>query len=110
MLVFKAAQIIVATREEPKDWDMGGKKGTTHPATLCCLGFDGKASNIKIKAKTEDELNAKIAQLTIGKPYDLPIVEVIPVFKTGDRRASGFELVADIKIFAKAEPTNTKKP
>jgi len=109
MLMFKAAQVIVATLEEPKAWKMEGREGVTHAAVVCCLGHDGKASNIKIKGKSAEELNAKIGALTPGKPFDLPIIDVVPIFKQGDRRASGYELVADIKIRTESQPTNGKK-
>lgn len=104
MLAYKALQVIAATREEPKDWEMNGRKGTTHAATICVLGHAGKADNIKIKAKTADELNVKVDALTIGKPYDFPILEVVPVFKAGDRRPSSYELVADVRV-----PASTPK-
>ena len=98
MLVFKSLQVICATRNEAKDWSMNGKSGVSHSAFVCVVGMDGKASNIKIKAASAEDLNAKIGQLTIGKPYEFPIVEIVPVFKTGERKAASYEYVADVKI------------
>lgn len=96
-LVFKALQVICVTREEPKEWEMNGRKGVSHTAMVCCLGNDGKAANIKLKAAAAEELTEKISCLTIGKPYDLPVVEVVPIFKANERRPSAYELVASIK-------------
>ncbi len=98
MLMYRALQVIAATLEEPRDWEMAGRKGTIHSAMVCCLGHDGKASNLRIKAKTAEDIAAKVGALTVGKPADLPVVEVVPVFKAGDRRASAYELVCDVKI------------
>jgi hypothetical protein len=104
MLAYKALQVIAATREEPKDWEMNGKKGTTHAAMICVLGHAGKADNLKVKAKSAEELHAKLDALTLGKPYDFPIIEVVPIFKAGDRRPSAYEFVADIKPAAHPAP------
>jgi hypothetical protein len=79
---------------------MNGKSGTVYAATVCVLGHSGKADNLKIKAKTADELNAKIDVLTLGKPYDFPILEVVPIFKAGDRRPSAYEFVGDVRLSA----------
>jgi hypothetical protein len=65
--------------------------------------MDGKASNLKVKAKTAEDLVAKVGALTIGKPAELPVVEVVPVFRAGDRRASAYELVCDVRISANAK-------
>ena len=91
MLVYKAKQVIAVTLRDPKDWEMNGRKGTTHSAVLCVLGGDGNAENITLKAKTSEELKAKVAKFELAKPADVPIKEIIPVFKAGDRKPSGYE-------------------
>lgn len=93
MLVYKAAQVIACTRLEPKTWSMNGQNGTTHSAKMAVLGVDGTAENITLKAKTAEELNAKVAKYTLGKPGDVPIREVVPVFRSGDRKPSSYEFV-----------------
>lgn len=93
MLVYKAQQVIAATREDPKDWNFNGKTGTTHSARLACLGSDGNVATIKLKAKTEKELNEKVSRYTLGKAGEVPIHEIVPVFRQGDRKPSAYEYV-----------------
>lgn len=94
MIVFKAAQVIGCSLNEPKDWEMNGRKGTTHSAKLAVVGPKADVASITLKAKTADDLKKKVAAFTIGKPADVEISEIIPVFKAGDRRAASYELVA----------------
>ena len=94
MIVFKAAQVVAATLNEPKDWEMNGRKGTTHSAKLACIGPKADVASITLKAPTAEALKAKVASYTIGKPADVEIKEIIPVFKAGDRKAASYELVA----------------
>lgn len=93
-LVYDAAQVIGVVKLEPKDWDFGGKKGTTHAAKMAAYSASGDVANITLKAKTADELTKKVAQFTIGKPAKIAIREIIPVFKAGDRKPSGYEFAA----------------
>lgn len=94
MIVFKAAQVVACTKNEPKDWEMNGRKGTTHSAKLACIGPKADVASITLKAKTAEDLVKKVASYTIGKPADIEITEIIPVFKAGDRKAASYELVA----------------
>jgi hypothetical protein len=91
MLQYKALQVIAAVVLEPKDWEMGDRKGTTHAAKLAVLGKAGDVASITIKAKTADELKAKLALYPAGKAAEVPIVGVVPVFKAGDRKPSAYE-------------------
>jgi hypothetical protein len=94
MIVFKAAQVVACVLNEPKEWEMGGRKGTSHTAKLACIGPKADVASITLKATSADLLLAKIDAFTIGKPADIEIKEIIPVFKSGDRRAASYELVA----------------
>lgn len=94
MLVFKAQSVIAATQEEPKEWSMNGRSGTTHSARLAVVGPKANVAEIRLKAKTADELKAKVAKYTIGKPAEIEIHEIVPVFRSGDRRAASYEMTA----------------
>ena len=94
MLVFKATQVIACVKEEPKPWKMEGREGVTHSAKLAVVGAAADAVTIKLKCKSADELTLKIGKYPAGKPAEIPIVEVIPTFRPGDRRAASYELVA----------------
>ena len=93
MLMFKAQQVIGCTRDEPKPWTMEGRSGTTHSARLALYGSTGEVAEIKLKAKTAEELTSKVAKYTIGKPAEVPLTGVVPVFRAGDKRPSGYEYV-----------------
>lgn len=93
MLCYKATQVLACTKEEPKPWTFEGKTGTVFAAKLACLGAAGGVAEIKLKAKTEAELVAKIAKYSIGKAADVPVLEIVPIFKQGDRKASGYEYI-----------------
>jgi len=93
MIVFKAAQVVGCSRLDPKDWEMEGRKGTTHSAKLAVVGPNADVATIVLKAKTADELNKKVGQYTIGKPADVAITQIIPVFKAGDKKAASYELI-----------------
>lgn len=94
MLTYKAAQVVACAKNEPKPWEFQGKSGVSHSAKLACLGTDGGAVSITLKAKTDEELSKKIAKLPVGKPAEIPVTEVVPVFRQGERKPSGYELVA----------------
>ena len=93
-LVYDAAQVVACVKEEPKDWEMNGKKGTTHSAKLAVVSASGDVASIKLKAKTAEDLTKKVAQFTLGKPAKIGIKEIIPVFRAGDRKPSGYEFAA----------------
>jgi hypothetical protein len=93
-LVYDAAQVVACVKQEPKDWQMGDRKGTSHNAKLAVVSASGEVASITLKAKTADDLTKKVAQFTIGKPAKIPIKEIVPVFKTGDRKPSGYEFAA----------------
>lgn len=94
MLIYSARQVIACQEEEPKPWEFAGRKGTSYTAKLAVLGQLADVATIKLKAKTQEELASKIAKYPIGKPADIHILEVIPVFQQGNRKASGYELAA----------------
>ena len=92
MIVFKAAQVLKTVINEPKPWEMGERKGVTHSAKVAVFGELGDADTIVLKAKTEDELKAKLAKYPVGKPAEIRITTFTPVFRAGDRKASGYEM------------------
>ena len=92
MLVFKAAQVIGVSLNEPKDWAMEGRTGTTHSAQLAVIGPRANVATIVLKCKTADDLKKKVASFTIGKPAEIELHNVVPVFKHGQKKASSFEL------------------
>lgn len=95
MLVFKAAQVVVVARQEPKPWEFGGKAGISHSAKMAVIGMMASAENIVLKAKTAEELEKKIAMYPAnGKPVDIVVREITPVFKQGERKPSGYEFTA----------------
>lgn len=94
MLVYKASQVVACVKEEPKSWTFQGREGVVHSAKLSVLGTDGGVASIRLKGKTAEELAAKISRVPIGKSAEIPILEVIPVFRSGDRKASGYEFAA----------------
>lgn len=99
MLCYKAAQVIVVTKNDPKDWKMeDGRSGVSHTGIVAVLGEDMKVQNLKIKGKTAEELNEKIAALTLGKPFHFSVTNIESVFKNGDdgKRQVGYEFVVDI--------------
>jgi len=93
-LVYNAAQVVACTKQEPKPWEMGGRKGVSHTAKLAVLSPTGEVANITLKAKEEKELVEKVAKFTLGKPAQIPIKEIVPIFKSGDRKPSGYEYAA----------------
>ena len=93
-LIYDAAQVVACVKLEPKDWEMAGRKGTSHNAKLAVVSASGDVASITLKSKSADELTKKVAQFTIGKPARIPIKEIVPVFKTGDRKPSGYEFAA----------------
>jgi len=94
MLVYKAQLVVSATMEEPKDWAMNGRTGTTHAARLAVVGQKSDTANIRLKAKSAEELKSKVAKYTVGKPAEIEINEIIPVFRSGDRKAATYEYSA----------------
>ncbi len=93
MLIYKAVQVVSINKNEPKPWEMGGKSGVAHSAQLACVSSTGEVSSIKIKAKTGEELDAKLKIFTPGKAAEIRIHDVVPMFRAGDRKASGYELI-----------------
>lgn len=94
MLVFKAAQVIACNVQDPKEWTMNGRSGVTHSAKLAVIGPMADVASITLKAKTAEELKAKAAKYPIGKPAEVHVVDIVPVFKSGDRKASAYEYTA----------------
>lgn len=94
MLIYKAAQVIAITKNEPKPWEMGGRSGVSHTAKMAVVGNAADVASITLKSKTAEELTAKIGKFPIGKAAEIQIVEVVPVFKSGDRKAASYELTA----------------
>jgi len=94
MLMYKAMQVVAVTKNEPKPWKMEGREGVNHSAKMAVIGTAADVASITLKAKTADELTAKVAKYTVGKPAEIQILDVVPVFKTGDRRAASYELTA----------------
>jgi hypothetical protein len=90
MLVFKAKTIVAASKNEPKPWEFDGKSGVTHSAKVAAFGEDGSAESIAIKAKTAEELEKKLARYPVGKSAEIVIGEITPLFRQGDRKASGY--------------------
>lgn len=93
-LVYDAAQVVACVKLEPKDWEMGGRSGVSHRAKLAVLSASGDVASIVLKASTAEDLTKKVGQFTIGKPAKIAIREIVPVFKTGDRKPSGYEYAA----------------
>jgi hypothetical protein len=91
MLQYNAAQVIACGSKDMKPWNINGKTGETHTAKLAVVSASGEATSIRLKAKTEKELTEKIAKYTVGKPAVIPITEVVPVFRAGDRKAADYE-------------------
>jgi len=98
MLCYKAAQVIVATKNEAKEWEMNGRKGVSHSAVIAVLGQNMRVANLRLRAASEEELHVKISRLDLGKPFEFPVLNVEPVFKMGDdgKRKSDYEYVVDI--------------
>lgn len=94
MLVYKAAQVVACVKEDPKPWEMNGRKGVSHTAKLAVVSASGDVASIKLKSDSAEKLTEKVAKFTIGKPADIAIKEIVPVFKTGDRKPSGYEFAA----------------
>lgn len=94
MLLYKAAQVIAIVKNEPKPWEMGGRSGVTHSAKMAVIGANADVASITLKAKTAEDLDKKIGRFVVGKATEVPIQEVVPVFKSGDRKAASYELTA----------------
>jgi hypothetical protein len=94
MLCFKATQVLAVNINEPKPWEMGGKSGVSHSAKLAAIGPKGDLASITLKTKTADELKAKMALYVIGKPAEIPLEQVLPIFKSGERKPSAYEYFA----------------
>jgi len=91
MLVYKAQQVVSATRNDPKAWEMNGQKGVSHTAKLAVISTGGDVAVITLKSKTADDLNAKVAKYGLGKAAEVPILSVNPVFRQGERKPSAYE-------------------
>jgi hypothetical protein len=85
---------VACVKEEPKPWEFNGKTGVVHAAKLACVSASGEVASIKLKAKTADELTAKMARFTLGKPAEVQVTEIVPVYRQGDRKPSGYEYVS----------------
>lgn len=94
MLVYEAAQVIGAQKQEPKPWEMNGRSGVSHTAKLAVVSSTMEAVTITLKAKSEEELTKKVAAFTPGKPAKIQIKEITPVFRQGDRKPTGYEFTA----------------
>lgn len=78
MLVYKAAQVVSASPIEKRDYSFKGNSGDTIAGTsiasrVTVIGQDGQVAVIKVKGKTEDDVKAKLAKLTPGKPAEIVI-------------------------------------
>jgi hypothetical protein len=58
------------------------------------LSVSGAVAEIRVKAKTAEELKTKLSRYPIGKPGEVVITSVVPVFKVGDRKPSAYEFTA----------------
>ena len=81
MLVYKAAQVVNASKIENKPYafkDDAGKdrSGTSIYSDMTVLGSAGGVAVIRLKGKTEDEVKAKVATYTVGKPADIQIRDI----------------------------------
>lgn len=94
MLVFKAVQVIAIVKNEPKPWEMGGRSGVSHTAKMAVVGGNADVASITLKSKTAEELTAKIGRYVVGKASEIQILEIVPVFKAGDRKAASYEFTA----------------
>ena len=94
MLMYKAAQVVAVVKSDPKPWTMEGRTGVTHSAKMAVIGAAAGVAEITVKAKTAEELDKKLVKFVVGKPAEVAIEQVVPVFKTGDRRAASYELTA----------------
>lgn len=94
MIIFKAISIIGIVINEPKEWDYLGKKGISYTACVAVIGPRANVAAITIKAKNSDELKKKISLYTVGKPAEIEITDIVPVFKTGEKRAASYEMCA----------------
>jgi hypothetical protein len=93
MLVYKAQQVVGVLTHEPKPWDFQGKSGVTHSASLSLFGLNGDAVSIVVKAKTADELKAKLAKFPVGKPAEVPVTQVTPFMRRGENKPAAYEYV-----------------
>lgn len=87
-----AVTVLQAVKQEPKPWKFEGKEGVTHSAFILVLGLND-TGKVVVKAKTDEELVKKVAAFTLGKGAMIPVT-VVPMFKEGDRRPSGYEYEA----------------
>lgn len=93
-LIYKAAQVVAIVRNDPKPWTMDGRSGVSHSAKMAVIGTGAGVAEITVKAKTAEDLDKKLSKCVIGKPADILIEQVVPVFKAGDRKAASYELTA----------------
>lgn len=94
MLVYKAVQVIAIVKNEPKPWEMGGRSGVTHSAKMAVIGENADVASITLKSKSAEDLTAKIGRFHVGKPTEVRITDIVPVFKQGDRKAASYEFTA----------------
>lgn len=99
MLMYKAMQVVACVAQEPKPWSLKGKdgkdlSGVNHSAKLAVFGADASATSILLKAKTDEELRRKMAKYTIGKPAEIPILGIMPIYHQGEHKPSGYEYTA----------------
>ena len=85
-MIIEAVSVVACVAQEPKPWEMGGKSGVTHSAKLAVVDDGAEVASIRLKAKTAEELKAKMASYTIGKPAKVRVYQIVPVFRTGDRK------------------------
>jgi hypothetical protein len=88
MLVYKAAQVVAAQPYEEKGWEMPDdqnpgkmRSGISRFCDVTVISTNGSVASVRMKGKTADEVKAKVAKLTIGKPAEI----VITAMKTGAR-------------------------
>lgn len=78
MLVFKAGQVIIAQNLVNKPYSFKDDKGAVREGTsiysdVTVISTNGSVAVIRMKGKTDDEVRAKVAKLTPGKPAEIEI-------------------------------------
>lgn len=80
MLVYKAGQVVSAKQYEEKAWEMPDdqnpgktRKGISRFSDVTVISIDGSVGVIRMKGENVDEVKAKVAKLTVGKPAEIQI-------------------------------------
>ena len=94
LMIIKAQQVVSTAVMEPKPWDFNGKQGITHTAKMAVIGSAAECASVTLKAKTAEELQAKLKKYPAGKSAEIEVTEIVPVFRQGDRKPTGYEFTA----------------